>query len=140
MINISKATKKDLYKWSDEEWNKVDVAHYGHGVIWKEQKFRFKAVEDGKLLGYISGKHEAGVIYIGTIVTAESSRGKGVGTLLINKAEEFGKKMGAHMMWLITGKDWSENVFYQKIGFKNIGILPNFHFHTDFVIYVRPIK
>ncbi len=140
MIKISKATKKSTTDWSEKEWHKVDIAHYGRRVEWKEQKFRFKATENEKLLGVISGDYESGIVYISQIITAETARGKGIGTMLIQRAEEFGKKRGAHQIWLITGKDWSENTFYKKLGFKLIGNLPDFHFHKDFVIYTRPIK
>jgi ribosomal protein S18 acetylase RimI-like enzyme len=140
MIIVSKATKKDTKDWSKKEWHKVDFAHYGKSVEWNEQKFRFKATEDGKLVGFLYGKHESGVIYISSIITAENARGKGIGTMLISKSEEVGKKLGAHKMWLITGKKWSENAFYQKVGFKIIGTLPDFHFHEDFVIYSKNIR
>lgn len=137
MIKISKATSKDSLL---HEWYRVNVPHYGKSIEWNEKKFRFKAVNDGKLVGTIDGKYESGVIYIGSLITAESDRGKGIGTLLIKKAEEFGRKLGAHRTWLITGKDWAENAFYKKLGFEQIGNLPDFHFHKDFVVYTRLIK
>lgn len=137
MIKILKASQKDSLS---DEWHKVDVPHYGKPIEWNEKSFRFKAVENGKLVGTIDGKHESGVIYIAALITAESSRGKGIGTMLIKKAEEFGKKLGAHRTWLITGKTWSENSFYKKLGFEKIAYLPDFHFHTDFVVYTREIK
>lgn len=137
MIKISRATHKDSLV---DEWHKVDIPHYGKSIEWHEKNFRFKAVEDGKLVGTIGGRHESGVIYIETVMTAENYRGRGIGTMLIKKAEEFGKKFGAHRTWLITGKNWNENEFYKKLGFEIAGELPDFHFHTDFVIYSRLIK
>jgi ribosomal protein S18 acetylase RimI-like enzyme len=137
MIKISNATSKDSLL---DEWHKVDIPHYGKRIEWNEKKFRFKAVEDGKLVGTIDGKHESGVVYISSLITSENTRGKGIGTMLIKKAEAFGKKLGAHRTWLITGKDWAENAFYKKLGFELIGNLPDFHFHKDFVIYTRLIK
>lgn len=137
MIEISKATKKDsLFK----EWRLMDIPHYGKKIDFFEKKFRFKAVEDGVLIGTIDGKYELGVVYIGTLITAEKERGRGVGTMLVKKAEEFGKKYGAHKTWLVTGKDWSENIFYKKLGFKLVGKLPDFYHRKDFVIYTRSIK
>jgi ribosomal protein S18 acetylase RimI-like enzyme len=139
MIKVLKASEKSTINWSKKEWHKVDIAHYGHHVEWNGKHFRFKAVDGKKLVGLIDGKHESGVLFIDTIITKDSYRGKGVGTMLIKKAEEFGKKMGAHMIWLITGKVWQENAFYIKLGFKKIADLPNWHFHTDFVIYTKEI-
>ena len=140
MITVSRATKKDLNGWRVKEWNKVDLVHYGRSVKWKERKFMFKASENRKLVGFIAGKHEGGVLFISQITTAERTRGKGTGTMLVNRVEEYGKKHGAHKIWLITGKKWSENAFFQKVGFKKIGFLPDFHFHEDFVIYTKEIK
>jgi GNAT superfamily N-acetyltransferase len=136
MITLTKATSKDSLL---DEWHKVDVPHYGRAIQWNEKKFRFKAVEDGKLIGTVDGKHVSGVVYIDSLITVESARGRGVGKLLVDKVEEVGRKLNAHRIWLITGKTWKENGFYQKIGFKKIANLPDFHFHTDFVIYTREI-
>lgn len=137
MIKIVKATRKDSLI---DEWHKVDIPHYDKPVEWNEAKFRFKAIEDGKLVGIINGKHESGVVYINSLITVESVRRKGIGTMLINKAEAFGKKLGAHRIWLITGENWSANDFYRKLGFQKLGDLPDLHFHKDFVIYTREIK
>jgi ribosomal protein S18 acetylase RimI-like enzyme len=137
MIEIAKALKKENL---DIEWERVNIPHYGKEIHWTDKKFRFKAVEDGELVGTVCGKFESGVVYIAALITKEGARGKGVGTMLIQKAEEFGKKHGAHKTWLVTGKNWPANTFYKKLGFEQIGSLPDFYFHTDFVIYARPIK
>lgn len=137
MIEISKATKKDTLM---KEWRLVDILHYGKKINYFEKNFRFKAVEKDKLLGTIDGKYALGVVYIDTLIVAENARGKGIGTMLIKKAEEFGRSFGAHKTWLVTGKDWSENTFYKKLGFQPVGNLPDFYHRKDFVIYTRSIK
>lgn len=136
MLKIINALKKDSL---EHEWDLMNKEHYGKEIKWQEKHFRFKALENGKLVGTIDGKYESGVLYIGALITAEKNRGKGIGSALLKKAEEFGKKYGAHRTWLLTGKDWTSNNFYQKLGFKLIGDLPDFYFHTDFVIYTRII-
>jgi len=137
MIKISSATKTENL---DSEWDKMNVSHYGQEIKWVEKKYRFKATENGKIVGTVSGKLESGVVYISALITAEKYRGRGIGSLLIQKVEEFGKQNNAHQIWLFTGENWSENVFYQKLGFKLVGHLPDFYFHTDFVLYTRAIK
>jgi len=137
MIKISKATNKEAL---DKEWQVFTHLHFGQGTKWVEKKYRFKAVEDGKMIGTIEGKLEPGVLYIGALMVANDERGKGIGTMLINKAEEFGKKLGAHRTWLSTGTDWLNRAFYEKLGFTVMANLPDFYFHKNFVIYTRPIK
>ena len=137
MIKISKATKKEAL---NKDWQIFTRLHYGPDAVWQEKPFRFKAVEDGRLLGTIEGRYEPGVLYIAALMVKESARGQGIGTMLIKRAEEFGKKLGAHRSLLFAGKDWSNRAFYDKLGFKIIGTLPDFYFHKDFVIYTRPIK
>ena len=61
MIKISKAAKKESLI---DEWHLVDMPHYGKRVEWNQKRFRFKAVENGKLVGTIDGKYESGVIFI----------------------------------------------------------------------------
>ncbi len=137
MIKISEAKdQEDLY----EEWRKFTKLQYGEDAVWTEKKYKFKAVENDKIIGTIAGKYEPGVIYIAELMITESEREKGVGTMLINKAEEYGKSLGAHRSWLMTGSDWSNRDFYNKLGFEVIATLPDFYFHKDLVIYTRLIK
>ena len=86
MIKISKAQAKDELT---SDWEKLDFTKYGSGNHWFEKQFRFKATENGRLLGTIDGKFEPGIVYIGTMMTTEKSRGKGVGTRLINYTSQF---------------------------------------------------
>jgi len=58
---------------------------------------------------------------------------------LIKKAEEFGKKFGDHKMWLITGKDYPEDPFFEALGFEKQATLPNHYFHKDFIVYTKEI-
>ena len=139
-INVVPATEKEVSEFDDREWHGVDNEHYGHTVHWNVEHFRFMALSDDKILGTVSGKHEGGVLYIDDLMVGSEARGKGVGTPLLDKAEEVGKKYKAHKTHLITGDGWKANDFYSKHGFKKIAKLPNHHFHEDFVIYEREIK
>lgn len=137
MVKIDKAYKKEIDKFSVKGWHGVDIEHYGKRVNWKLKNFLFKAVENGEIVGIISGKHESGVLYIDEIIVAATQRGKGIGKALMQSAEEFGKKEGAHKAHLITGKDWNSVRFYISLGFSKIAELPNHHFKRDFVIFEK---
>lgn len=136
-IIISEATPAETL---DGEWDKININHYGGIVVWTEKKFRFKAEVDGAMVGTIDGKFEAGVVYVSTLMTKEAYRGKGIGSRLLARAEEFGRENKAHRIWLLTGKHWDENIFYQKLGFELIAQIPDFYFHKDFVVYSKEIR
>ncbi|MDP3973760.1 MAG: GNAT family N-acetyltransferase [Candidatus Daviesbacteria bacterium] len=137
MIKITKASYRQIKDFNLKEWHGVDIEHYGKEVEWNDKKFIFKAEEEGQTVGTISGRYASGVVYISEIIVAKSKRGKGVGSALMKKIEEFGKKLGAHKIWLITGKDWSENKFYRKLGFKKGAILPRHNFEKEYIIYSK---
>ena len=140
MIKISKAAKKKAMDFNESEWDMVNDLHFGKGVRWNTTPFRFKATENGKIVGLIFGKHESGTIYVSNIIVAKGKRRKGIGTRLIEKAEEFGKKFADHKIWLITGKHYPEDPFFKNLGFKKQAELPNLYFNKDFVVYIKAIR
>lgn len=136
-IKISKASDKDTL---NKEWQTFTHLKYGINTHWIEKTYKFKAVENKKILGTIEGKLEPGTVYISALIVTEDSRGRGIGTMLIEKVEKWAKNLGAHKTWLIAGENWSNRGFYEKLGFKAIANLPDFYFHKNFVIYSRQIK
>src|SRR5512135_2367108 len=99
MVMILKVAKSKAMDFNESEWNLVNDEHFGRGTRWNETPFRFKAVEGGKTVGLIFGKHESGTIYVSNIIVAKDKRKQGIGRKLIEKAEEFGKKFGDHKIW-----------------------------------------
>lgn len=139
MIKIQKSTKKGISALSDKLWGDAIAKHYGSQVSWIEKDFIFNATENQETIGIVEGKFEAGVLYINDLAVAEDYRGKGIGKALLRKAEDFGKKIGAHKAYLITGDGWDVEKFYQNNGYKKTGSLLNHFLHKDFVIYEKII-
>jgi GNAT superfamily N-acetyltransferase len=125
--------------FNEDEWQYVNDLRFGKGVKWNTTPFQFKATENGKTTGLIFGKHESGTIYVSNIIVAKAKRRRGIGTILIKKAEDFGRKIGDHKMWLISGEDYSEDAFFKKLGFQNQAVIPDLFFHKNFIIYTKEI-
>ena len=140
MIEILRTGGEGIRQWSESEWQKANDFHYGESTEWPNEKFYFEAQENGKLAGYVACEYAAGVLYISTLIVGETFRRRGIGRTLLQKAEEYGKDLGAHTIWLKTGKNWPENKFYEKLGYGTVATLPDFYFHQDFVIYSKSIK
>lgn len=139
MIKISESTWKEIKEFGDKEWPIANLEHYGRKVDYNQKDFIFKATENGNIVGTIKGSHEAGVIYISYLIVAHDKKGQGIGKLLTNKAEDFGKKLGAHKVYLTTGEGGDAEKFYQKLGYKNVATLHKHHFKKDFVVYEKLI-
>lgn len=137
MIKISKSDWKETKAFGDKEWPFANFEHYGGKVDYNQKDFIFKATENDEIVGTIKGSHEAGVIYISYLIVAHDKKGLGIGKLLTLEAEDFGKKLGAHKVYLQTGKGWEAEKFYQKLDYKKTATLLNHHFHKDFVIYEK---
>ncbi len=140
MITINKSTRKEVKKFNDFEWIDADKHYYGEATHWITRNFVFKAEEDDKIVGNIYGKFTSGVLYIEDLMIDKNKRGLGIGKMLVEQAEEFGRKLGGHRVWLITGRSWKEpRAFYEKLGYKKTGDLVDHYKHTDFVVYEKSL-
>lgn len=137
MIRVSKTSRKAVHAFNEKEWHGVDVEHYGRRVQWNEKPFIFKATSGKKIVGTISGKYKSEILTIDMLMVAKKERGKGIGKVLMEKAEVFGRKLGARKIHLETGKDWISAKFYEKLGYKKIAVLPKHNFGKDFIIYEK---
>lgn len=137
MVNIQKATREEVGPFNIKEWHNVDIEHYGKPVEWDEEKFIYKAVENGNIVGTVAGSHESGVVYVDGLLVAKNKKRMGIGRELMGVVEEFGKLHKAHKIHLITGKDWDSEKFYTAIGFSKIAVLPKHHFRRDFIVYEK---
>lgn len=143
MIKITQAlgTDKNLKKFGEIEWKYANAEHYGSETEhdYNQKDATFKAVDGKRIVGSIKCSHEAGVIYINYLIVAHDRKGQGIGKSLVQKVEDFGRKLGAHKLHLTTGAGWEAEKFYQSLGFKMIARLPDHHFHSDFVVYEKSL-
>ncbi len=55
----------------------------------------------------------------------------------MDKAEEFGKDLGATKTHLSTGNGWQAEGFYESLGYEQVAVLKKHHFGQDFVVYEK---
>ena len=138
-ISLSKANEKEIETFNKKAWQEADLEDYGPGAKWVSKEIIFKAVEGGKIIGTIKAKYDAGVVYVKNVIIAKNKRRQGIGRQLMVKVETTGKKLGAHKIYLFTGKTWPEKRFYEKLGYRKTGDLPKHFFKHDFVIYSKTV-
>lgn len=73
--------------------------------------------DNDKIVGGCNGDILYGCLYVGTLWVAESLRGHGYGTKLMQSAEKLARENGCHFMAVNT-MDWEALDFYKKLGFR----------------------
>ena len=135
---ISKKITGKIKEFNDREWKFADKEHYGQVLDWSKKNYLITAYDDNRnIVGTLAQKISVGVAHIDTLLVAKDMQGKGIGTSLLKKAEEIAIAENAHKIYLETGKNWRSIKFYEKLGYKISGKLPNHYFHVDFVEFTK---
>ncbi|KKT77318.1 MAG: GCN5-related N-acetyltransferase [Microgenomates group bacterium GW2011_GWB1_44_8] len=136
-IKIDSGKDAEIRSFERREWAKANVGHYGKNVNYNQRTFIYKATINTKVVGSIRGSHEGGVVCVSEIIVSHSQKRVGIGRLLMQKAEGWAKKHKAHKIYLITGKGWIAEKFYQSLGYKQAVILKNHNFNQEFVLFEK---
>ncbi len=142
MINMFKIIEiseinEEIKKFLKEQWAKADLEHFGKVISWEKIIKKFQATENGELVGILEIIIQAGVCHIDEIIIKENYQSKGLGTKLMQKAEEIAKEYNCHKLYLETGKTWKATKFYEKLGYIKTGDLQNHLANTAYVIYTK---
>lgn len=135
IIEFSSVDQEILDELKASSWPAADTEHYGDnqpGFFKKE--FVLLAKGDEKATGYISVTCDSGIAKIEELIIRLDLKGNGIGTALLNAAEEKVKILGCHKIWLETGSDWKAKDFYLKQGYNIRTILPNHTGNREFVL------
>lgn len=128
--------RKNSKKWNDfeiKEWEKADLEHYGRKVNWDKKDFNIVVKENNKIVGSLRMYIRVGICYIDSVIVSSELRGRGIGKILMDKAEELAKKNKVHKIYFHTGKDWDFVNFYEGLGYKITSDLPNHYLRVHFV-------
>lgn len=115
------------------EWKRYDIEHFGREIDWVTNVYYLIATEGKDIVGTMELIIEAGIGTIKTLIISYTWQRKGVGRMMIKKAEEITKMHGGHKLFLVTGKSWKSVKFYEAHGFTKTGDLPNHFFKVDFI-------
>ena len=115
MIKIEYSDKfEELDKIADDLLTEYDKEN---GVEYNFNKFSFVAKNDNKLVGFITGFSYYSEVTINNLVVRKEYRGKGIGTKLIRKVEEYFEGKSFNNINLVTN-DFQAPKFYEKCGFE----------------------
>jgi len=107
------------------------------------------AREDGKLIATVTlllkcPENQPHRAEIAKLMTRVSRRGQGVARSLVTEAERIAADKGRTLLNLDTAADEGASGFYESLGFKKSGVIPDYAFKphgglTDTIIYWKQI-
>ena len=80
--------------------------------------------EDARLLGGLIGSTSYGWLLVKMLWVTEAARGCGLGSRMMEKAEDEALSRGCHGAWLDTSSDRARG-FYERLDYEPFGILEN---------------
>jgi GNAT superfamily N-acetyltransferase len=81
--------------------------------------------QSGAVTGGLWGSSVVGWLYVDLLVVPEGFRGQGLGSALLQKAENIARKRGCIGLWLHTGSFQAPG-FYEKLGFSAFGTVADY--------------
>lgn len=97
-------------------WEEQRVYEQAHGVECGYVPFQLTAIEDGELLGVLSGYAVYREIYADDLVVFSGSRGRGIGAKLLLEAERLFPEREIDYIHLVTN-GFQAPGFYEKCGY-----------------------
>lgn len=138
-IKVVKQTDKKIKDFEKKEWDLADEEHYGRRTDWDSKHVMLVAYEGNEVVGTLKLRIKLGVAEIKTLLVSSEKRRQGIGSTLLQKVETIAKEHHVHKLFLITGKGWASENFYQKHGFIATGSLLKHYMKHDFIEYTRYI-
>ncbi len=139
-IQLKDTLSHNIVEFLKREWHIAEIEYFGKTLDWGKGKIYIEAFEKKEPVGILECSIQAGVLHIKSIIVKQTRRKQGIGELLMKEAEKIAREKKAHKLFLQTGKTWSTNSFYQKLGYIKTGELPNHFAHKDYVEYSKFIK
>ena len=100
----------------------------------------FVAEEDGKIIGFIIGRNEAGVFWADWLGVNKNIRRKGVGESLMMKLESSLYKKGVHKIWCDTRTTNKEALnLLSKLDYKKLSVFKNGWYKQDFFLWEKDV-
>ena len=106
-------------KKSLTEFNNANVGEDGHAELNLAEYD-----DEGALIGGLLGGTYWGWLYVDFLWVEEDCRRQGLGSRLLEAAEQEARRRGCHHVYLDT-MSWQAPLFYQKHGYRMIGTLPD---------------
>lgn len=124
-IKLEKENNDYFREWIIEEWkhhNTVDPIYQlrivkPEELTFEENEEYYKIMDKNEMVGFIGIKNYEKEIYLYRFFIDEEYRGKGIGTIALNKLIDMAKEQDKDMSLEVSGYNIAKDL-YERLGFK----------------------
>jgi GNAT superfamily N-acetyltransferase len=128
-IETAKPGETDAFwKTHDRDWR---TELWNFRVVWHEQQHDVAAREDGELLGVLRLRIAASLGHVDALYVVPAQRRRGVGRLLVSRAEELSNYYNCHKMTVPVFHDGVAQRFFAACGYVVEAVIPQHTFKLD---------
>jgi GNAT superfamily N-acetyltransferase len=128
-IETAKPGETDAFwKTHDRDWR---TELWNFRVVWHEQQHDVAAREDGELLGVLRLRIAASLGHVDALYVVPAQRRRGVGRLLVSRAEELSNYYNCHKMTVPVFHDGAAQRFFAACGYVVEAVIPQHTFKLD---------
>jgi GNAT superfamily N-acetyltransferase len=128
-IETAKPGETDAFwKMHDRDWR---TELWNFRVVWHEQQHDVIAREDGELVGGLRLRIAASLGHVDALYVVPSQRRRGVGRLLVSRAEELSNYYNCHKMTVPVFHDHAAQRFFAACGYVVEAVIPQHTFKLD---------
>jgi GNAT superfamily N-acetyltransferase len=128
-IETARAGETDAF-WSayDREWRSE---LWNFRVVWHEQTHEVVARADGRILGALRLRIAASLGHVDALYVEPAQRRRGIGRLLVSRAEEISNYYNCHKMTVPVFHDGTAQAFFASCGYHVDAVIPQHTFKLD---------
>jgi GNAT superfamily N-acetyltransferase len=128
-IETAKPGETDAFwKTHDRDWR---TELWNFRVVWHEQQHDVAAREGGELLGVLRLRIAASLGHVDALYVVPEQRRRGVGRLLVSRAEELSNYYNCHKITVPVFHDGAAQRFFAACGYVVEAVIPQHTFKLD---------
>jgi GNAT superfamily N-acetyltransferase len=127
----------DARRFADAHWPTAAKEELGAPFSWSPRSFSFRAVADDETVGVIALVCVAGVARIEDVIVAPAWRRRGVGSALVQRAQDAASYQNCHKMIASAKEDGSGRTFFERQRYRAAATLERHYFQQNFVEMVK---
>ena len=136
MIEIIEQEYEDVEEYKDEIITSFAEAR-GQPFGWGQ--YAFEAVEDGERVGVVMGYWLDDWLYVEYLAVTEASRGKGVGSRLLERAEALARELSLEGVALDTF-GYQAPAYYEARGYVEHMVIPGKNRERDRIYFQKRLQ